>query len=202
MTILYPYHDNLYVNLTNRCPCACTFCIRNNMDSVSDKDERTLWLEREPSVQEIKDEFNKFNMNDFAQVVFCGFGEPTERLPELLEIASFVKEKYAKKVRVNTNGLADLIWNRDTSSDFAGKVDAISISLNNPDPVKYQEVVRSKFGVKSFDAMLKFAENVKNYVPSVTLSTVETVLTKAEEEQCAKICQKLGVTYRIREWNT
>ena len=198
MTILYKVHDNLYVNLTNRCPCACTFCVRQSMDTVSAIDGRSLWLEREPAYEEVIAEFSKYDLAQFKELVFCGFGEPTERLDVLIAVARYAKERYGCRIRVNTNGMADLIWGRDTSADFAGVVDAVSISLNFPDPVKYQEVVRCRFGEKSFQAMLDFARNVKRYVPEVVLTTVETVLSKEEEGRCAEICLELGVTYRIR----
>ena len=198
MTILYKVHDNLYVNLTNKCPCSCTFCVRLSMDTVSSIDERSLWLEREPSYDEIIAEFDKYNVQDFSEVVFCGFGEPTERLDVLVAVARYVKERFGSRVRVNTNGMADLIWERDTSADFAGVVDTVSISLNSPDPEKYQQVVRCRFGEKSFSAMLNFARNVKKYVPEVVLTTVATVLSEEEEARCAEICRELGVTYRIR----
>lgn len=200
MTILYKVHNNLYVNLTNKCPCACVFCLRNNMDTVSEYDDSPLWLEHEPTVEEVKAEFEKFNLDEYNELVFCGYGEPTERLDALLEIAAFVKEKYGKKIRVNTNGMANLIWKRDVTPGFEGLIDTVSISLNNPDPVKYQELVRCKFGDGSFEAMLGFAKDVKKYVPSVVLTTVETTITREEEEKCAKICEELGVTYRIRPW--
>lgn len=199
MTILYTLHGNLYVNLTNRCPCACTFCLRQKMDSVSE-DTDSLWLEHEPSFDEIKEAFKKYDMSKFDEVVFCGFGEPTERLPELLQTAKYLKQNFANKVRINTNGMANLIWQRDTTPEFEGLVDTISISLNTPNPKRYQEIVRCKFGEKSFNAMLEFAGNVRKYVPNVVLSTVETTLTKEEEKECAEICKKLGVTYRIRAW--
>lgn len=200
MTILYKVHDNLYVNLTNKCPCACTFCLRQNMDTVSCVDDRPLWLEHEPSYEEIIADFANYDMSEYKEVVFCGYGEPTERLDVLLKVASYVKENFTNKVRINTNGMANLIWGRDTTPEFEGLVDTISISLNNPDPVKYQEIVRCKFGEKSFDEMLKFAHDVKKYVPAVVLTTVETTISKEEEQQCAKICEDLGVTYRIRAW--
>ena len=200
MTILYKVHNNLYVNLTNKCPCACTFCVRLSMDTVSSIDERSLWLEREPTYEEIIAEFEAYNVAEFEEVVFCGFGEPTERLDVLIAVARYVKERFGSRVRVNTNGMADLIWERDTAPDFAGVVDTVSISLNSPDPVKYQEVVRCRFGEKSFHAMLAYARNVKKYVPEVVLTTVETVLSREEEERCAEICREIGVTYRIRPW--
>ncbi len=196
MTILYSIYGNLYVNMTNRCPCACTFCLRNNGDELNGSGN--LWLEREPSVQEIKDEFDKFPPESYKDIVFCGYGEPTERLEDLLEVAAFAKQKYGKKIRINTNGLANLICGKDVTPLFEGKIDAVSISLNTPDPEKYLELTRSKFGIQSFDAMIKFAGDVKKYVPSVTLTTVATTITEEEEERCREICKKLGVTYRIR----
>ena len=198
MVILYEVHDNLYVNMTNRCPCACTFCLRQTREEMNGSG--SLWLEREPTVDEVKAEFEKFDISKYNEIVFCGFGEPTERLDDMLEVCRFIKEKYNKPVRVNTNGLADLIHGRNTAPEFEGLVDTISISLNTPSPERYLELTRSKFGIKSFDAMINFAENVKKYVPNVVLSTVSTTLTEEEEKKCALICERIGVTYRIRPW--
>ena len=135
-------------------------------------------------------------------MVFCGFGEPTERLEDLLEIAAFVKEKFNKPIRINTNGLSDLIWQKDTAPMYKGLVDTVSISLNTPNKERYYELTRSKFGIDSYDAMLNFAGNVSKYVPHVVLSTVATTLTAEEEHQCEQICERLGVTYRIRPWES
>ena len=198
MVILYEVYDNLYVNLTNKCPCACTFCLRQTRDEMNHSG--SLWLEREPDVEEVKAEFDKFDMQKYKEVVFCGFGEPTERLEDLLEIAAFVKDKFNKPIRINTNGLSDLIWQKDTAPMYKGLVDTVSISLNTPNKERYYELTRSKFGIDSYDAMLNFAGNVSKYVPHVVLSTVATTLTEEEEKQCAQICKKLGVTYRIRPW--
>lgn len=198
MVILYEVYDNLYVNMTNKCPCACTFCLRQTREEMNHSG--SLWLEREPGVEEVKAEFDQYNMEKYKEVVFCGFGEPTERLEDLLEVAAYVKEKFGKPIRINTNGLSDLIWKKDTAPMYKGLVDTISISLNTPNKERYYELTRSKFGMNSFDAMLTFAGNVSKYVPNVVLSTVETTLTREEEAQCAQICKKLGVTYRIRPW--
>lgn len=196
MVILYEVHNGLYVNMTNRCPCACTFCLRQTKDEMNGSG--SLWLEHEPTVDEVKAEFSKFDMSKYSELVFCGFGEPTERLSDLLEVAEFVKSNYDIPIRINTNGLSDLVNGGNTAPMYKDKIDVVSISLNTPDPQKYLELVRPKFGEGSFEAMLKFAGNVKNYVPKVILSTVETTLTHDEEEKCRKICDDLGVTYRIR----
>ena len=196
MVILYEVYENLYVNMTNRCPCACTFCLRQTMDEMNHSG--SLWLEREPEVEEVIAAFDRFDMTKYRELVFCGFGEPTERLADLLKVAEYAKKTFGIAVRVNTNGLSDLIWEKDTAPMYEGLVDTISISLNTPDPEEYLKLTRSKFGIQSHAAMLRFAGNVSRYVPNVVLSTVETTITEAEENQCREICSRLGVTYRIR----
>jgi radical SAM enzyme (TIGR04100 family) len=198
MTILYKVHNNLYVNLTNRCSSACTFCLRQTRDHM--EDSNSLWLDHEPSVDEVREEFRKFDMSAFEEVVFCGFGEPTERFDDLIEVARFVKEQYHKPIRINTNGQGDLINHRRIAPEMKGLIDTVSISLNTPNADKYHALVRSQFGEKAFDAMLAFAKDARQYVPNVVLTTVDTTLTKEEEAQCRKICDDLGVTYRIRPW--
>lgn len=80
-----------------------------------------------------KKEFEKFDMTQYNEVVFCGFGEPTERFDALKEIAAFVKEKYNKPIRINTNGAGSLINGRDIAPELKGLVDTVSVSLNHPE---------------------------------------------------------------------
>lgn len=197
MEILYKVHNNLYVNLTNKCPCACTFCLRQTMDRVGESG--SLWLEREPTAEEVIAAFDNFDMGQFDEVVFCGFGEPTEALPVLLAVAEHVKRTYGKRIRINTNGMGNLIWNRDITPDLTGLADTVSISLNTPNAERYHELVRSRFGDRSFDAMLDFARKCTEHVPQVVMTTVETTISHAEEE-CRRICEEIGAVYRIRPW--
>lgn len=196
MVILYEVHENLYVNMTNKCPCACVFCLRQTRDEMNHSG--SLWLEREPSVEEVIAEFDKFDMSKYKELVFCGFGEPTQRLEDLLKVAAYAKENFSLPIRLNTNGLSDLIYGKDTAPMYAGLIDTISISLNTPDKEEYLRLTRSKFGIESHEAMLRFAGNVSRYVPNVILSTVATTITPEEEKRCQEICDRLGVTYRIR----
>ena len=198
MTILYEVHNNLYVNLTNKCPCACTFCLRQTRDHM--ENSGSLWLREEPTLEQIIDDFNNFNMNNYEEVVFCGFGEPTERIDVILQVARFIKDKYNKKTRINTNGLGNLINEIDITPELKGLIDTVSISLNTPNKERYYELTRSRFGIESFDAMLDFAKRASKFVPDVVLTTVETTITKEEEKECQVICDKLGVRYRIRPW--
>lgn len=196
--ILYKVHNNIYVNLTNRCPCACTFCLRQTMDKVGESD--SLWLKEEPDLETVKAAFENWDMSKYDEVVFCGFGEPTERIGLLLDTAKYVKETYHKPIRLNTNGLGNLINERDIVPEMKGLIDTVSISLNTPDKEDYLALVRPRFGEHSFEAMLAFAEECVGIIPNVVLSTVDTTITKEQEDQCAEICRKIGAKYRIRPW--
>ena len=198
MEILYTVHQGLYVNLTNRCSAACTFCLRQTMDHVGES--HNLWLEREPTAEEVKAEFEKWDLSQFTEIVFCGFGEPTCALPVLLEVAAWLKTRTNLPIRVNTNGQGSLIAGWDISGELAQCVDTVSISLNHPDPEKYQALVRSRFGDAAFPGMLDFAEKCVAAGLHVVMTTVDTTITHEEEEQCRAICQEIGADYRIRPW--
>ena len=188
MCIAYKVHNNLYINLTNRCSCACVFCLRQTMDKVGESD--SLWLEHEPDYDEVVEALNNHNMDDYDEVVFCGFGEPTEQFDLLIRVAKFIKKNYNKPIRINTNGQGNLINGRNIEPEMKGLIDTLSISLNTPDADRYNELVRSKFGKAAYYAMLDFAKEAANYVPNVVLTTVDTTLTKEEEAKCAEICKK------------
>ena len=107
MTLTYKVKNGIYVNMTNRCPCACTFCLRHNAPGVYGSDP--LWLDREPTVDEVIESLKGWNLSSLDEVVFCGYGEPTERLYDILKVAEYIKSVSGIKIRINTNGLSDLI---------------------------------------------------------------------------------------------
>ena len=200
MTITYKGRNAIYVNMTNRCPCACTFCLRHNKDHVFNAD--SLWLEREPSVKEVCDSIDSWDLSQYDEIVFCGYGEPTERLDELLEVASYIRSKGHTKIRINTNGLADLIYGQKTAPKLTGLIDTVSISLNATNKDDYYKVVRPKFGIDSFDAMLAFAKDCTQYVPEVVMTVVDVVTSKEDQELCRAICESVGATFRIRPYES
>ena len=202
MVITYPFKTGLYVNLTNRCPCACVFCLRKNAPGVFGTD--SLWLEREPTVDEIIESVDSRNLDDFKELVFCGYGEPTERLEDLLLVAKHVKTaKPDISVRINTNGLSDLIHGAPTAFKLKGLVDDVSISLNTPDADEYLKICKPKFGIGSWQAMLDFAADCKKYVPNVVMTIVgEPVTTPDIQERCREITDSIGVTLRIRPYES
>lgn len=144
--------------------------------------------------------FDDFDMSKYEELVFCGFGEPTEAFDTLKRVAAEAKRRWNIPVRVNTNGQGSLINERDIAPEFEGIVDTVSISLNTPNTEEYLKLTRSRYKEQAFPAMLEFAREVKKYVPNVVMSTVGTTITHEEEEQCQTLCNELGVTYRIRPW--
>ena len=200
MTITYPVGRGLYINMTNRCPCACTFCLRKNGDSVYGSEP--LWLDREPTVEEVCHSIDGWNLSDFAELVFCGYGEPTERLEDLLAVAKYVKSKSDIRIRINTNGLSDLINGKSTAPMLAGLIDAVSVSLNATNSADYLQVVRPKFGEGSYEAMLKFTKEAVKYVPDVMMTVVDVVTSPEEQQKSREICESLGAKLRIRPLET
>lgn len=186
---------NVYVNLTNKCSCSCTFCLRNTKEM--DK-SNNLWLDREPSHDEIIAEFEKYDITKFNEIIFCGFGEPTMALDTLLKVAAYLKNRNAATpIRINTNGLGDLVHEKELAPLFKGLVDTISISLNASNAEEYLRLTRNKFGIESYDAMLKFAVNCKAYVPKVVMTVVDCI-GQHEIDACQAVCDKIGVTLRVR----
>ncbi len=196
MTITYELGNSLYVNITNRCSNACSFCVRQKHDGVNGKDN--LWLDREPTVDEIKADFDTRDIDKYDAVVFCGYGEPMIRWDAVMEVAKWLKGKNPQtKIRINTNGQANLINKRDITPELEGLIDTVSISLNAENAEKYQELCISEFGETAYDGLLEFAALAKNYVPEVVLSVVD-IMSDDEIEACRKIAEKCGVSFRVR----
>lgn len=199
MTILYPVGEHLYVNLTNKCPCACTFCIRQNGDGAYGSD--SLWLAHDPSAEEVKKAFAAWDLSKFTELVFCGYGEPTEALYILLETAEYAKTlPGCPPVRLNTNGLSDLIHGRKTAHLLEGLIDTVSISLNAGTEKEYMAVTRPKWD-NAFAAMQQYAADCKNYVPRVMFTVVD-VIPSAEIEAAQAVADRLGIPLRVRKYDS
>lgn len=198
MTILYDYKESLYVNITNQCPCSCVFCIRKETDHVGNSD--SLWLDHEPTIDEVKNELEKFDLNKYDEIVFCGYGEPLVRINEVIEVSKYIKSISNIKIRINTNGLSDLIHNKKTAVLLRDNVDAVSISLNAPNKIRYNEVTRPKWGEKSFESLLNFAYDCKKYIDEVNFSVVDEI-TDEEIKQSQNLADEMGIVLRVRHKN-
>lgn len=192
---VYEFGDSLYLNITNRCPNNCEFCIRNIKDGVSGND---LWLLKEPTYQELVDDLGMYDLKRYKEIVFCGFGEPMCNLSMISQIAPYLKNNGCK-IRINTNGLGNLINKReDVAKLIAPYIDAVSISLNASDADTYQEICRSKYGKDAFYAMLKFAKDCVDAGIDTTMSVVDFI-GEEEIEACRKLAVEAGAHFKVRE---
>lgn len=194
--ILYTYNNQVYANITNRCDCNCQFCIRSHKDKVGEAEN--LWLKTEPTLEEIKKAIDGFDFKNYDELVFCGYGEPTCALDNLLESAAYVKKKKNIRIRLNTNGLANLYHKRNIVPELANVIDSVSISLNAPNAKRYQEVTRPQFE-NAYSALLEFALLSKETFGWTQLSIVD-VLSQEEIEACQKVADDLGISLRIRKF--
>lgn len=195
--ILYTYGGQLYVNLTNQCPCACTFCVRSQAKGLGSAEN--LWLEHEPTTEEVKAELDQYDLTQFDEVVFCGYGEPVCALDRMIEVADEIHRRSNVSVRLNTNGLGDLIHQKRVAPLLKGHIDVVSISLNAPNEEEYLAVTRPKFGKGSFEALLQFARDCRENGLNTRLTVVDVIGQKAIEQSRA-LAQSLNVPLRVREY--
>ena len=197
-SVVYWLGENLYLNITNKCPNNCYFCLRNFRDGVGGFN---LKLEREPSTSEIIAELeNYINKRNWKEIVFCGFGEPFERLDCILEISSWIRRHYGKivTIRVDTNGQAFLLnEGRYVVKELkmAG-VDKVSVSLNAHNKETYNQICRPTFE-NAFESILEFIEKTKKLLEvEVTAVRIPEVDLQAVEE----IARRMGVKFRVRDY--
>lgn len=194
--ILYTYKNEVYVNLTNKCDCSCTFCIRSHKERVGDAD--TLWHKKDPALEEVTAAMDAFDFAGYQELVYCGYGEPTCALENLVASAKYAKEKYGIKVRINTNGLGNLYNGKDIVPELMDAVDVVSISLNAPDEKKYMEVTRPQFE-NAFQGMLDFASECREKGLEVRFTVVD-VLPDEEIKASRQLAESMGIGLRVRHF--
>lgn len=195
MTITYELGNSLYINITNRCTNNCVFCVRNISDGLGSA--ASLWLEREPTVDEVIEDIQKWDISRYEEFVFCGYGEPMMRAYDVIEICKKLKARYSLPIRINTNGHANLICGEDITPRLEGLVDVVSISMNAVNAHEYQAICRSQYGEEAFGAMLDFAVRCKKHIPRVVLSVVN-IISNEDIQHCREIAQRNGVEFRVR----
>lgn len=199
-TITYEYGGNLYVNTTNRCNFACEFCLRHNKKSNGSIYTDNLWLEREPTREEILASIEGWDLSKYQQLVFCGFGEPSYRIDDICWVIDQLKDQ-GKKIftRMDTNGTGSLINGRNIAPDFKGRFDMVSVSLNTDTADKYDALCHP-VQQGAYQAMKDFTKELTQYVPKVMMTVVDTI-PKEEIENCRHICEdEIGAVYRVREY--
>ena len=194
-TIAYVIRDSLYLNITDKCTLHCRFCPKHN--GSRQVHQFDLSLAHKPSMQEVIDAIDaKGDIGQFQEVVFCGYGEPTLRLKELLVIAKHIKDK-GGRVRVNTDGLANRVHKRNVLPELGQYVDAISVSMNAQNASVYQQHCCPALA-DSYPAMLEFLKLAPRYIADVTATAING-LEGVDVQQCAALASQLGVEFRARQ---
>ncbi len=187
----YEIDGKLYINLTNKCTNACEFCVRNK-DSY---EGYYLWLEKEPDFDEVVSSIK--DIEKYSEIVFCGYGEPTERVDVLIKLGKYFKS-LDKKTRLNTNGHGDRINGRALAKELVGAIDVVSVSLNQTDEEKYDAICHCIYGKEGFDEMLKFTESCVKEGLETYMSVVK--VDGVDVEKAAEIAKKCGAKLKVREY--
>ena len=190
--LVYRHGDRLYVNLPSCCTARCLFCARESCPVVEGK---SLCLQREHTATEYLKAME--DPRQYSEVVFCGYGEPTLRLQELLQLARAVKVG-GSRVRLNTDGHGNLIHRRNIVPELETCLDEISISINAPEPLTYLRIVRPEFGKPAFSAVLEFVWECVGCIPGVTLTAVD--FPGQDIEACRQLAEDMGAEFRVREY--
>ncbi|GMT41962.1 MAG: radical SAM protein [bacterium] len=193
--IVYKIRDSIYINLTNSCTNMCGFCDRLDNPVVQG---HYLRLEHEPTAAEI---LGAIGDKKPEEVVFCGYGEPTLRLDVLKEVASELKKRGLKKIRLNTNGHGNIIHGRDIVPELLGLIDTVSVSLNAPDAETYDRLCRPAVGGNAFVAVCDFIRRCRELLPDVVATCVD-LPESLDVESVKKFAEEnLKVKFRLRAYN-
>lgn len=194
-SLVYEYDGGLYANITSRCPTACAFCIKFSWKYQYRG--HNLKLPGEPTVEEILAAAPQ-DLSKYREVVFCGYGESTYRLVEMKRLSEAFRQRGAKRLRLNTVGLGNLINGRNIAPDLVKIVDAVSVSLNTVDPAKYAEIMRPlpEFKDKALESVKEFIGESAKHVPDTTVTAVG--LPGVDTDAVKKEAERRGAKFRLR----
>jgi TatD DNase family protein len=193
---VYRLKANLYLNLTNRCPNRCTFCLRYGLSGIGGAG---LWLDLEPTVDEVLAEFDAmFGSQMPAEVVFCGFGEPTMRWDDVYRISRILRQR-GMKLRLDTNGLGNLLAGREITDEVAEVMGSVSVSLNAPDAATYDRVCHPRWHY-AFNAVVDFIKSCVTRGIATTATVVDGAIGEEDIKATGELARSLGAGFRVRNW--
>lgn len=200
--LVYTLEGKIYVNLTNMCSNRCVFCIRNLKNDVEGKN---LFLASEDfSADDVIEQFKnvKKNLPNAKETVFCGYGEPLIKFDLFETVASKIKELYPEmKIRVNTNGQANLIHKTDVTERLAMVADAVSISLNADNAENYNKISVPSDKENAYEAVKEFIKLcVQRGIPTAASIVSEYPGFGVNVAACENIAKSLGADFKNRKW--
>ena len=184
--------------MTNHCCNNCDFCLRKN--SPGSLYAENLWYQGGEPHQG----------GDLGGAVLPGpepvlrggvlrLREPACRWDDMMWLCDKIKEAGSHLIRINTNGLGDLITGRPVAEELDGRADTVSVSLNASTPEGYDRLCHSKYGLQALPAILKFTAMAVLNVPHVRMTVVST-MPKEEIDACRALCESIGADFFVREY--
>jgi TatD DNase family protein len=189
--LAYAIGSGLYLNISKGCTLRCQFCPKWLAPIVHQYD---LSLPRNPTAAEVLAAMGDYSA--YQEIVFCGYGEPTLRLPVLLEVAKSIKQNSTVPIRINTDGLANRVYRTDITPRLRGLIDAVSVSLNAQNEAVYTRHCRPTVP-GAYAAVKAFLVAAQAHVPSVTATAIDG-LDGVDIAACEQLAQQLGVRFRKR----
>jgi len=215
--VAYQIRNSVYVNLTNRCTLACTFCHKfidftvaghylNLRGFRPTADEVVLAsriaAERGSATRgDLSEPVADRPLSHVDEVAFVGFGEPTTRLDVLLDAARQLREDWGvKRVRLDTDGLVNLRHGEDVIPRLAEVFDAVTVSVNAPNAATYAELCPGRFGEDGWQASLDFLEGcVDAGIPWVQGTVVG--VPDLDIDACREAIERTGARFRERVYH-
>lgn len=197
--VAYRYRDGLYLNITNRCPTACRFCIKRDWD-WGYRGWNLKLGRQEPTTEEVWREILRAAAGrPPRELVWCGYGECTYRLPVITELSERARRRFPEaRLRLNTIGLGNLLCGRDIAPELKGRLDAVHVSLNTARPAQWLSlhVPRPAYRRRGFAEVLRFihscvAAGIKTTITAVDQPGVDIAAVRA-------LARKIGAGFRVR----
>jgi TatD DNase family protein len=197
-SIAYSLKGNIYVNVTSTCTNNCRFCPRHRFSNYLFG--YNLGLVTDPTATEMVDAVRRLGgRGNVSEIVYCGYGEPTCRLGEVLEAARELKALGLAQ-RLNTNGQGNLINERNIVPELEEVFDRISISLNAPDRFGYEQLCRPDFGNRAFKAVVDFLRHAAASKMDCTVTALD--FEGIDIEACrALVAGVAGAEFRARRYH-
>jgi len=200
-SIVYKYKNNLYINITNRCPVICSYCIKIRWRKLFRG--YNLGLDKEPSFKEICNLLEKklITQNNIKEIVFCGYGEPLMRWKLVKKIALWIKTKFPNKfkIRVNTSGLSNAWYKTNICFHLKYVINSISVSLNAHNEAVYLKLHKTKIK-NPFNKIIEFVKQAKKYIKEVSITTINHPMIDVDKVR--DIAKQLGVKFKMRKYLT
>jgi TatD family-associated radical SAM protein len=204
--------EKLSLNITNACPNACTFCIR---DRDLGWGVSNLYIGKDPSVREITQAYDSALKDveelgiELSRIKICGYGEPILRFEDLIPISRHIRINSPSNpdIQVTTTGWP---YFRHVSQDplrlkelVNAGVSHIYLSMNALGKSQYDKLVRpgiEEIDFEAFEDSLRFGKFAKKEGLDVTLGFIR--IGETTDERVKEFAEEHGFKFKVRDYES